>query len=139
MAGGGRTVKLLIVAAILFGAFAAIGYYAVKSSGYMTVSQVLRLNHEARVTVRGYLANLQTDMRNGKLYLLLEDPKTGDKLIAVADVKFIEDRYGPIQYLQWDPDNIVVEGIYNPATKTLTITNVLQGCHSSYSQQPART
>jgi hypothetical protein len=134
-----RTVKLFAVAAVLFAAFAAIGYYAVKSSSYMTVSQVLKLEHEAKVTVKGYLAGLKTDVRGGRLYLLLEDPKTGDKLLAIADIKFIESRYGPIQYLQWDPNNIVVEGIYDPASKTLTITNILQGCHSSYGQQAVRT
>jgi len=134
---GRRTVKLFVVTAVLFAAFAAIGYYAVKSSSYMTVSQVLKLDHEAKVTVRGYLARLLTE--DGKLYLLLKDPETDAKLVAVADIKFIEDRYGPIQYLQWDPNNIVVEGIYDPTTKTLTITNILQGCHSSYGQQPART
>ncbi len=135
----GRGVKLFAVAAVFFAAFAAIGYYAVKSSSYMDVHQVLRLDHPAKVTVKGYLADLKTDLRAGKLYLLLEDPKTGSKLLAVADIKMIEDRYGPIQYLRWDPNNIVVEGVYDPATKTLTVTNILQGCHSSYGQEAART
>jgi hypothetical protein len=29
-------------------------------------------------------------------------------------------------------DEVVVEGIYNPATRTLNITTILKGCHSAY-------
>ena len=133
-----KPIKLILLAAVLFTAFTLIGIYAVKSSSYMDVSKVLELDHRAKVTVRGYLANLRYDHTSGKLYLLLEDPKTGAKLLAMADAKIIEDRYGPIQYLRWDPSNVVLEGIYDPATRTLTVTNVLQGCHSSYGQEAVR-
>jgi hypothetical protein len=132
------TIKLAVLAALLFAAFTAIGLYAVKSSSYMDVSQVLKLDHKAKVTVRGYLANLRYDHTSGKLYMLLEDKKTGDRLLAIADAKIIEERYGPIQYLQWDPSNVVLEGIYDPSTHTLLVTNVLQGCHSSYGQEAVR-
>jgi hypothetical protein len=133
-----RRAKLFVASLVLFAAFALIGYYAVKSSAYMDVSQVLKLNHEAKVTVRGYLENLQYDAANRKLYLLLSG-KNGAKLLAVADAKIIEDRYGPIQYLKWDRDNVVLEGIYDPNNKVLIVTNVLQGCHSNYGQPAART
>ena len=126
--------KLFITSIALFAVFMGMGYLAVKSSSYMDVSQVLQLDYQAKVTVRGRLVQLNYDPQTGKLYLLLEG-NNGDKLLAIADIKIIEDKYGPIQYLKWDRDNIVLQGVYNPSQKTLTITNILEGCHSSY-QQP---
>jgi hypothetical protein len=127
--------KLFMTSVALFAVFMAMGYLAVKSSSYMDVSQVLQLESQAKVTVKGRLTQVNYDPQTGRLYLLLEG-KNGEKLLAIADAKMIEEKYGPIQYLKWDRDNVVLQGIYNPVQKTLTITNILEGCHSSY-QQPA--
>lgn len=133
-----KKLKLFSIAAALFIVFAGIGYYAVKSSAYMDVSQVLKLDHRAKVTVRGYLVNTQYDAQARKLYLWLEG-KNGEKLLAIADANYIENKYGPIQYLQWDPDNVVLQGIYDPQHKVLIVTDILEGCHSNYGQPAART
>lgn len=132
-----KRLKVVVAAAVLFAAFAAIGYYAVKSSAYMDVSQVLQLKHTAKVTVKGRLLNVEYDPSAGKLYLLLGG-KNGARLEAVADAKYIEEKYGPIEYIQWNRDNVVLEGIYYPSQHILVVTNVLEGCHSSYSQPAAR-
>ncbi len=129
--------KLFITGVALFTVFLAMGYLAVKSSSYMDVSQVLQLDYQTKVTVKGRLVQVNYDPQAGKLYLLLEG-KNGEKLLAIADAKMIEDKYGPIQYLKWNKDNVVLQGIYNPAQKTLTITNILEGCHSSYQQPVAQ-
>jgi len=134
----GKSLKLFSVAVALFLVFAGIGYYAVKSSAYMDVSQVLKLDHRAKVTVRGYLVGTQYDAQARKLYLWLEG-KHGEKLLAIADASYIENKYGPIQYLQWDPDNVVLQGIYDPQHKVLVVTDILEGCHSNYGQPAART
>lgn len=133
-----KSLKLFSVAVALFIMFAGIGYYAVKSSAYMDVSQVLKLDHRAKVTVRGYLVGTQYDAQAKKLYIFLEG-KDGSKLVAVADAKYIEEKYGPIQYLQWDPNNVVLQGIYDPQHKVLIVTDILEGCHSNYGQPAART
>ncbi|ABM81333.1 hypothetical protein [Hyperthermus butylicus] len=125
--------KPILAAIVLFAAFAVIGYYAVKGSSYMDVSDVVKLVREAKVTVKGRLASLHYDQASRKLYLVLEG-RDGSKLLAVADAEYIEKKYGPIQYLRWDPDSVVVEGVYDPATGTLRVIDILEGCHSGYSQ-----
>lgn len=129
--------KLFSIAAALFIIFVGIGYYAVKSSSYMDVSQVLKLNHRAEVTVKGRLVGTQYDAHAGELYIVLEG-KNGAKLVAIASAKYIEEKYGPIQYLQWDPNNVVIQGIYDPHQHVLIVTNILEGCHSNYNQPATR-
>ena len=128
--------KLFAVAVALFAAFTAVGLYAVRSSGYMDVSELVKLTRPAKVTVKGYLADLRYDLQGGVLYMVLQG-RDGSKVLAVVDLNYIEKRYGPIQYIKWDRDNVVVEGVYDPQSHVLRVTNILKGCHSSYSQPAA--
>jgi hypothetical protein len=129
--------KAFVTAAVLFLAFVALGVAAVKSSDYMDVSELANVKRESKVTVKGRLADLSYDPAKRKLYLVLEG-RNGYRVLAVVDADYVERKYGPVQYLSWDTERVVVEGVYDPATRTLRVTEILQGCHSSY-QQPAVT
>ncbi len=224
-----KSLKLFSVAVALFIVFTGIGYYAVKSSAYMDVSQVLKLDHQAKVTIRGYLAGVAYDKDVVSLllvdhkcprvevtslpgsllssygpkrvllegtyypdthilrvisvampgqvspgvhvlsvsqllrlkheedvivqgYLIVANSPTAfastravlldencPMLRAEAPTKYIRDKYGPVQYIQWDPDNVVLQGVYDPQNRVLVVTDILEGCHSNYGQPAART
>ncbi len=129
--------KQIALAVALFAAFAGIGILAVKGSGYMDVSELVRLEHPAKVTVQGRLVQVDYDPEARKIYLVLEG-RDGSKVLAVVDADYVERKYGPIQYLKWSRDRVVVMGVYEPAEKTLKVLEILEGCHSTY-EQPAVT
>ncbi len=131
-----KRIKLFIAAIALFTVFTVVGVLAVRSSSYMDIDDLVKLDRPAKVTVKGVLANLYYDPTTRTLYLYMKG-KNGATVVALLDANYVEEKYGPIQYLRWDPNNIVVEGIYDPSTKTLRVLNILSGCHSSYSQPAA--
>jgi hypothetical protein len=135
-----------MLAAIMAVGLALIGVYAVKSSSYMDVSDLVSkysgVDQPVRVTVRGKLVEgplLKMGENNERLLVIVLEGERGDRIVVLADATAIERRYGPIQYLRWDPSNIVVEGVYHPDTRTLEVINILQGCHSAYEQTPAKS
>ncbi len=85
------------------------------------------------MTVKGRLVDLSYSPAERKLYLVLEG-RDGSRVVAVVDADYIERKYGPVQYLRWDPERVVLQGIYDPSTRTLRVTEILQGCHSGYGQ-----
>ncbi len=130
--------KIALFAVLLTIALAMIGYYAIKSSGYIDVSELVKFEQDRRVTVKGKLVTTEYDQRNRVLYLVLEGER-GGRIIAVVSADYIEKKYGPVQYLKWDPNNIVLQGIYRASQKTLEVTEILQGCHTTYQQEPVGT
>ncbi|MET1129122.1 MAG: hypothetical protein ABWW70_07380 [Thermoproteota archaeon] len=136
----------LMLAAIMAVGLALIGVYAVKSSSYMDVSELLskysEVHQPVRVTVRGKLVEgplLRMGENNKRVLVIVLEGERGDRIVALADAAAVERRYGPIQYLRWDPNNIVIEGVYHPDTRTIEVVSILQGCHSAYEQTPAKS
>ncbi len=133
-----NVLKIALFAVLLTVALAMVGYYAIKSSSYIDVSDLVKFEHDRRVTVKGKLVTTEYDQRNRVLYLVLEGEK-GGRIVAAVSADYIEKKYGPIQYLRWDPNNIVLQGIYRADQKMLEVTEILQGCHTTYQQEPAGT
>ncbi len=133
----GPRAKPLLVALVLAAVLAGVGVAAIRSSAYLDVSEVVKLDYRARVTVQGRLADLSYDPSTNTIYLVLEG-KDGSRLLAVVDADYVTRKYGPLQYIKWSRDRVVVQGVYDPETRTLTVYEILEGCHSSY-EQPAVT
>ncbi|MEM1598826.1 MAG: hypothetical protein QXI07_09990, partial [Pyrobaculum sp.] len=62
------------------------------------------------------------------LYLILRG-RDGFTIKAVVPYQEVLKLAGPSFTFS---DEVVVEGVYNPATRTLNITTILKGCHSAY-------
>lgn len=62
------------------------------------------------------------------IYLILRG-RDGFTIKAVVPYKEVLELAGPSFQFS---DEVVVEGVYDPATRTLNVTAILKGCHSAY-------
>ncbi|MEM1615164.1 MAG: hypothetical protein QXP31_06265 [Pyrobaculum sp.] len=79
-----------------------------------------------KVRVSGQLVEYGKD--GDYLYLILRG-RDGFTIKAVVPYQEVLKLAGPSFTFS---DEVVVEGVYNPATRTLNITTILKGCHSAY-------
>ncbi|MEL9991368.1 MAG: hypothetical protein QXP98_07730 [Thermoproteus sp.] len=117
----------VVVAAVLAAVFAAVGLLSVYMGSPMDVSDLAKLKGPpVSVKVSGAFGGYW--MSNGYVYIKLVG-RDGFSIIAVAPYSEIVKRAGTSFQFS---NTVVVEGIYNPATRTLNVTTILQGCHSAY-------
>ncbi len=131
--------RALLLSVVLMVGVVGAGIYAVTSSGYLDVSEVLH-RPSGFYTIKGKVIYVSPPMeakKTGKVVLILQG-KDGSELKALINVDYLEKKYGPIEALQWSTEQVVLKGYYDARHKVFEVTDVLQGCHSAYEAKPVR-
>ncbi|ABP50512.1 MAG: hypothetical protein OWQ51_05860 [Pyrobaculum arsenaticum] len=117
--------KRWVFAAALISIFLVAGVMSLYIGTPMDVSDLKNFKG-GKVRVSGKLVDYGRAGDN--LYLILRG-RDGFTITALIPYQEVLKVAGPSFQFS---DEVVVEGVYNPANKTLYITTILKGCHSAY-------
>lgn len=119
-----------------------VGYMAITSSSYESISQLSGYRRPAKVTVRGKVADIKTFPEKDLLLFILQDDNGSETVYAFYGLKRFISQYGaPPSHSTVDQD-VVLKGTFYPdrmgeVLGRLEIEEILQGCHKAYEAPPA--
>ncbi len=126
----------IVVAAVVL----VIGYVSLTSSRYITVDDLARLDRRATVIVEGRVENIVIDEAKDEIVFVLIGEKTGFKVNAIYPLYRFKAEYGGLPEMGKNVEpKVVMEGVYDPASRTLQVTRIIEGCHKAYEEPPAWT
>ncbi len=133
--------KGLILAAAVALVILLVGYMAITSSSYESVSQLARYSRPTVVTVRARVADIKTLPDRDLIVFVLEDDN-GSRVLALYRLTRFISQYGAPPSHSTVEQEVVMRGVFYPsrsgnAIGRLEIREILQGCHRAYEAPPA--
>lgn len=120
-----------------------VGYMAITSSSYDSISQLSRYGRPAKVTVRAKVTDMKMFPEKDLLLFVLQDDNSS-KLMVYANYgleRFISQYGAPPSHYTVEQE-VILKGTFYPervgnVLGRLEIEEILQGCHRAYEAPPA--
>ncbi|RLG47469.1 MAG: hypothetical protein DRO06_02780 [Thermoproteota archaeon] len=127
--------KAIVVGLVALGV-GVLSLASAASGGYVDVSRLRGMTSKTRVVVTGRVVDTLMNASTDTLAFVMEG-EDGFRIVAVYSLSRFIQEYGAPPSHTTVKEQVVMSGVYDPATRTLSIEKILQGCHSAYEAPPA--